>query len=348
MNENDIQNNWYANSAEADRERVREIPADDIIDWADLENKKKIEKAFKDRGTTLKSTLRDETRLHLKHDDENRRVAIKVCDWMPERIVTIVRETIRDEMAWLEENAANLSAAANLIDQLRSKNFDPLKHLSQASDGSARVDMEKTDAEVHIITDEHLRMSSSFMKWLTSKWLPENRRSLIDPITHLFLTGRGVLGRYYPYERVIHIYWPVIVFCSRRLGLTVEDLACKVLIHEYAHALTHIGFDIDGNDWDTEPFVRSETSVIEGLAQYYTASVCDRLDGKYPGVKAAYEAIWPKQPDPYRVHVEEWELPDREAVRQSMLHARMSDKPENHDSFVERLKTANKVFGEKE
>ena len=62
------------------------------------------------------------------------------------------------------------------------------------------------------------------------------------------------------------------------VGATVEALTVVVAAHELSHAYTHLGRDIDGRCWDTEAFAHAETGMVEGLAQFYTALICDKLE----------------------------------------------------------------------
>ena len=103
-------------------------------------------------------------------------------------------------------------------------------------------------------------------------------------------------------SREIYLYWGVIGLVSSCLGVSVEDLTAVVLAHELSHAYTHLGYDIDGNRWTDEGFLYSETSVKEGLAQYYTERVLVRLRYKIPGGIGAYNKLLAKQGEDYLAH----------------------------------------------
>jgi hypothetical protein len=120
----------------------------------------------------------------------------------------------------------------------------------------------------------------------------------------------------------IDLYWGVIGLVARVLGVSVEALTVKVLAHELAHAYTHIGADADGRRWDTSSFGDADRALKEGLAQYYTVRVLDRLDRQTSEARLAYERLLPHQPACYRAHVPWLEAHTPEEVREAMLTVR--------------------------
>jgi len=104
-----------------------------------------------------------------------------------------------------------------------------------------------------------------------------------------------------------------------------------VLAHELAHAFTQVGADIEGYRWEVESFHATEFALKEGIAQYYTALACERLERVAPGAKAAYEALLPKQPDAYRVHIPWMNDHREEEVRLALVQARRSDMTKTAD-----------------
>lgn len=150
-------------------------------------------------------------------------------------------------------------------------------------------------------------------------------------------------------ERVnasIVLYWGVIGLCAADLNVTVEGLALKVLAHEWGHAYSHIGADIDGKRWPSQDFAQSEKSIKEGLAQYCALKVVKGLQGRFPDGYQAYEAILPRQPDIYRTHLG-WIKYSPEEIRHAMLTTRRAGVAQLNDfnsSLVEakeRLRKGN-------
>jgi hypothetical protein len=106
------------------------------------------------------------------------------------------------------------------------------------------------------------------------------------------------------------------------MGCTVEDLAIVVLTHELAHAYTQLGADIEGYRWAAPAFANAETALKEGLAQYYTDRVLNRLERRYAGALNVYQTMLPGQPEPYRAHKAWVKDFSPEAVRRAMLEVR--------------------------
>src|SRR5438045_984553 len=77
--------------------------------------------------------------------------------------------------------------------------------------------------------------------------------------------------------------WGVIGLVSDWVGSSVEDLTIVVLTHELAHAYTQLGADIDGRRWPAAAFRRADLPLTEGLAQYYTQAVLERLKDRFDG-----------------------------------------------------------------
>ncbi len=128
-----------------------------------------------------------------------------------------------------------------------------------------------------------------------------------DLVKELHAVDEDILGQYRwvlksgQTSASAHLYWGVIGLVARSLAVSVEGLTVKVLVHELAHAYTHLGADIDGHRWDDLDFSNTERAVKEGLAQYYTRQLLGRLRARIPEAKKAYEALLPHQPGAYRV-----------------------------------------------
>lgn len=143
----------------------------------------------------------------------------------------------------------------------------------------------------------------------------------------------------------IELYWGVIGLAARLLGVSVEALTVKVLAHELAHAYTHVGADADGRRWGSTAFSRTDRSLKEGLAQYYTWRVLERLGRQAMGsavARSALEAaekLLPFQPKDYHTHRPWLEEFTPEEVREAMLTLRCHGAGKLAD-FEELLKQA--------
>jgi len=136
-----------------------------------------------------------------------------------------------------------------------------------------------------------------------------------DPVKRILEVDEDVLGCYRyrlpsegmifstdPFKGSIELYWGVIGLVAGMLGVSIESLTAVVLAHEIAHAYTHLGADIDCERWASIGFSRSDHALKEGLAQYYTHLVGDRLDVQVQGTFATYEQLLEHQPDAYKTH----------------------------------------------
>jgi hypothetical protein len=190
----------------------------------------------------------------------------------------------------------------------------------------------------------------------TGHWANEllKRLEVHDPLGKVLAVNEDILGAYFYRADIrdefgtnaasIAMYWCVIGLVSDWLGCSVEDLTVVVLAHELAHAYTQLGADIDGRRWPSWHFAKAETSLKEGLAQYYTARALERVSHRFPGAFGAFELLLKKQPAAYHTH-EPWrEECSPEAVRRAMIEVRRSNQGQL-DQFQGRLANASVELG---
>lgn len=147
-----------------------------------------------------------------------------------------------------------------------------------------------------------------------------------DTAQQILKIDEDVLGAYFFRVPEIRIYWIVIGVYSQILDLSIEALTVVVLAHELAHAYTHLGYDIDNRDWNTEYFACSDLHLVEGLAQFYTKVVCEQIEQRFPAAKEAFEELLKNQSEVYKEH-ENWSKKEAsghlgETVRISMIECR--------------------------
>lgn len=160
-----------------------------------------------------------------------------------------------------------------------------------------------------------------------------------DPLDMILGVEEDILGvyRYHvpaqnllfgspPLESKIELYWGVIGLIAGMLGVSVELLTTVVLIHELAHAYTHVGADIDGNRWDSRDFAAASTEIKEGLAQYYTHILSQRMDSQNRGLHDVYLLLLSHQPLAYHTHKKWVDDFRQEEVRSAMIAARRTGK----------------------
>lgn len=158
-----------------------------------------------------------------------------------------------------------------------------------------------------------------------------------------------ILGAYWIHASRIQIYWMPLAIFAPILGVSVATLTVAVLCHELVHAYTHRGIDIDGGSWRTDQFIKADTYVKEGLAQYYTEQVMHALGARLPDGLTTFLAKTEKQAAPYRAY-QNWlgakKQPSSEATRLAMLEFRNADPPVfDHAKFLEKLTFAQAQIG---
>ena len=160
-----------------------------------------------------------------------------------------------------------------------------------------------------------------------------HRSDGVDLVQMILSINADVLGAYifdWPRDSTFHaekasrieIYWQVIGLFANELKVSVAELTTVVLAHEQAHAYTHLGSDANGHSWQTQSFARSDLGLVEGLAQYYTEQIVEKLSKQHPGTKPAYLRLLEKQPPDYHTHRLWIDHSTPEAVRIAMLEER--------------------------
>lgn len=77
-----------------------------------------------------------------------------------------------------------------------------------------------------------------------------------------------ILGEYYPDKQHVIIYDAMCTLCAREIEVPEEDLVKVVMLHEAAHAVTHLGNDPNGlMKWNNFGYIPSDD--LEMFAQAY-------------------------------------------------------------------------------
>lgn len=300
------------------------IPLTDLLNRVSPETESIVEKTRLRFNQAIRQVLRAETRLQLNsvstgdngEERETRAVRVFVTPGMPEQLQAIKF----DESLWIAIELAPLRGALDTAQRAMRELCAPISQLMKNSEFAERFP------------------ASDYALWgmedLIAELLQEAKK--FDFLKQVFGVNEDILGLYSfrrpivaslfddepPPNVRVDLYWGVIGLIARVLGVSVEALTVKVLAHELAHAYTHIGADADGKRWATNWFASAEKELKEGLAQYYTVRVLDRLDRQIPEAREAYEKLLPHQPDCYKTHIS-W-LTDYmpEEVREAMLTVR--------------------------
>lgn len=175
-----------------------------------------------------------------------------------------------------------------------------------------------------------------------------------NPVRIIFDFDDDILGTYEcKSERTdgkpqgtVRLYWGAIGVAAELIGCSVEALTTVALAHELAHAYTQLGADADGHRWPVRAFNESETSLKEGLAQYYTDRVLRGGGRQLIGALEAFERLLPDMRDAYRTHLPWVDNYSPEAVRRAMIEVRRFGESETRQ-FESRLEAAQKDLGAK-
>lgn len=275
--------------------------------WADLLNaaspgtRDSVERAFRQWNGIVRECIRTETALRLTVGNEAQAVPVRVVDDLPRPLAEILADF--DRLEWLLLNRPVIESAA------RGTRFLE-KHMSQATsllrDGKAFPQPD----EVKRVAS----MAETLLERLDEK----------EALKRIAGCQEDVLGAYFFRLPEIRLYWVPIGIVAAMLAVPVDALTVVVLAHELAHAYSHLGRDIDNEVWDTDQFAGTDLSVVEGLAQFYTQTVCSRLAPRFPAANKAYEALLAKQSGPYTAH-RQWVDDDErggEIVRVAMIECR--------------------------
>jgi molybdopterin-biosynthesis enzyme MoeA-like protein len=300
------------------------IPLSALLKRVAPETELIVEKTRHRFNQAVRQVLRAETRLQLNNlssgdngeEREVRAVRVFVTPGMPEELKPMQFE----DSLWIAIELAPLRGALEMAQCAMNELSNPISQLMNNKEFAERYP--ESDYAIWSMHD------------LAAKLLEEAEK--FDFLKRVFGVNEDVLGRYSfrrsqissfaedePLPNVrVDLYWGVIGLVAKVLGVSVEALTVKVLAHELAHAYTHVGADADGKRWDANWFVDADRELKEGLAQYYTVRVLDRLDRQIPEAREAYEKLLPHQPKCYHTHVD-WLIGYKpEEVRDAMLTVR--------------------------
>ena len=243
----------------------------------------KVERAFTQWNGILRDYLRNETGLRLSVGDDKRAVPVRIDSGLPLPFNDVLEE-FRDRRIWgLYLRRQTISSATEGL-KLVEADYEPLARW--LDDGSPALQ------------GDVVRTRQLFEK------LGKRLRAL-QLVKKAGAIQQDILGAYFFRISEVRLYWMVIGLIAGALQVSVEALTFVVAAHELAHAYTHLGRDIDGRRWDTDAFARADAYIVEGIAQFYTRMLCEKIHDRFPEAQAAYNALLGIQTGAYLVH-EAW------------------------------------------
>lgn len=252
-----------------------------LLKAIDPNAEERVRRTFKTWNLIVRDQLRNETGFRLTHGDQQVNVPVQIVPGIPDPLLAHL---------WDAREEGFLLLHRNLIEK--------------ATQGVGFVGMEfsrvtnflRKQKVIHHIAPEFLREIGSVHGFL---WMLDAELKKIDLLSKILNIEEDILGAYFFRKRQVHIYWLAIGIVALMLDVEIEALTVVVLAHELAHAYTHLGRDIDGRQWDTETFAQTDIHIVEGLAQYYTQSVCKKLAARFPSALESFETLLKQQSTPY-------------------------------------------------
>lgn len=287
----------------------------ELLENHDPQLRSKVERSFKQWNNIIRDYLRTETGLRLTVGDETQAVPVKIVAGLPEPLRQLLKD-IPIEVLNLYLRRRQFSEGEQGV-KLAQDNFN---QLAISIDDSKYKPVQTSPDD---LTRVSLFLNQAFQ--LINDWDLQKKIGQIEQDT---------LGAYFYLVPKIELYWMVIGLVARIIGVSVEALSAVIAIHELAHAYTHLGKDIDRQQWNTQRFASADLRIVEGLAQFYTAIICGKLSERFPDAKQAYEKLLEIQPAPYRVHNAWSDKPEDagEVIRAAMIECR-SKQTQSYEQF---------------
>ena len=269
-----------------------------------------VEQVVREFNVLAREALRAETGLKLNFQGRQQSVRIRVMPGLPQPLDALAREQ-PDPSLWAiylhralfettREGLTLLLSQWNLLLPPTQRNLPGYEEVPDTS-GQPAVQQSK------LLLDRLLEKANA----------ADLKNKLID-------LNQDLLGAYFFNRGEIQVYWMAIGFFAGIIGRPVRELALITLIHELSHAYTHLGLDIDMQEWGTKEFAAADLRIVEGLAQFYTEGVIDRVKTRGGELQATFEALLQFQSEPYCCH-RSWAKESYhrgETVRLAMVAAR--------------------------
>jgi len=268
----------------------------------------RVNRSFKQWNQIVRDHIRTETGLKLSDGDSRNAIPVRVVDGFPVELAQLI-DQYRDPVMW--RLIIGQPKLGGLIEGLKFL----LREWDQFEQWRSLPELAKNG---HSVLHQALQIATSLQQVALADKVVQQIKGIHKDIlgVYRFSAGQG---------SSIELFWLPIAMVAAMIDVTIEDLTVVVLIHELAHGYTHMGRDIDGTTWDYHGFRNSDLGVVEGLAQFYTEVISERLSVRTPGLLKAYQELLKLQSGPYLAH-QDWMKGDKrqigETVRFTLIAAR--------------------------
>lgn len=273
-----------------------------------------VEKIWRRWNIPARDFLRAETGLKLSVNGKQQSVQIVVKNYIPYEFDWIVKNVGQDN--WL------LGRKRPMLESLREGTVILGSYFDRNPNAKNQLHLENLEID-----------SVGTFKATLDKIIEQLPHWQLEVFAKFREIDKDVLGAYFYDIPHIELYWIPIVLIAEAIGASIEDITIMVLIHELAHAYTHVGMDIGGRSWDTNAFAGSDRAVLEGLAQYYRCIFLTLIVDDQPNAIKAFDLLLEMQSRDYQTHkiwMEGDTVAQSEAIRLALLDARLQSVSKEH------------------
>lgn len=268
----------------------------------------RVTRAYRQWNQIVREHIRNETALRLTDGDGRNSIQVRVVEGFPIPLASLI-DSYGDPVLW--RIIVGQPKIGGVVEGLRFLLAD-----WGSFEAWDKLPPEAKGAEPHLARS--LEVAEILQRLAVAEEVRERIREIHKDILGVYRFTAGLASQ-------VELYWMPIAMVAAMLDVQIEDLTLVVLAHELAHGYTHIGRDIDGIQWSDRGFAKSDLAIVEGLAQFYTEVVANRVSTRTPGALLAYERLLSLQSGPYKAHLE-WVKNDPnqkgETVRFAMISAR--------------------------
>ena len=284
-----------------------------ILEVIGKESEKEVLRACEKWNARLRGYLRNVTGLRLTTETEKQSVPVKVVSGIPGAFASILDEERASLSWWLMGHRRGLTNASVVLQEVLD-NYPEIQWI--VYDGGLPP---ATKKDIYAV----LKVIADILSWRKGKdWLYRLRE-----------INEDVFGAYF--------YRMPIALMAKRLDVSAEAVTVVVLTHELAHAYTHLGFDTDGDSWDTDSFARASDFIVEGLAQFYTDKILEEMASKDSSPQTGFNRLINYQSPSYTDYQSWLKGHSRihEVVRLGMIEVRVKSIG-NYGDFKQELEKA--------